>query len=459
MRTTLFYIPHRIAGDPTGLTLLGFGWLLILWCLFSIALVVWTVRKKGWGKEVFNLLPVLAIVAVVIAFVLPMLEAKHPYHPDQDPLGLPIRGYGLMVLLGIVAGVGLAAYRAWRMGIDPETIFSLAFWLFVFGIVGARLTFVIENWDNQFAKDTFAETFAAVVKVTEGGLVVYGALIGATIGFGLFVLRRRLPILAMADLIAPSLLVGLSLGRIGCLLNGCCWGGVCDVDNPFYGISITFPSADSPKAHYILRPKDSPPYMDQRDRGLLQGIEIGKGTDGAAKDSAPVVAAVNASMLKNVKSNKNQPLAPSDRISAVNGIKVKTVDAAVKALTAITKKSSRQVEIETEDGRWYRWQLPARSLPVFPTQIFSAVNAALIAWFLWCVYPFRRRDGEVIALALTIYPIARILLERIRVDVPPTEHFGISLSTSQWISVVMLAAIALFWLFLLRRPKGSALPA
>lgn len=457
MRTTLFYIPHRIDGDPTGLTLFGIGWLLILWTVFSIALLVWTVRTKGWGKEVFNLLPVLAIVAIVIAFVLPILEAEHP-DPDQEPMGLPIRGYGLMVLLGIVAGVGLAAYRAWRMGIDPETIFSLAFWLFVFGIVGARLTFVIENWDEQFAKESFTETLKAVASITEGGLVVYGALIGATIGFALFNLRRRLPMLAVADLVAPSLLVGLSIGRIGCLLNGCCWGGVCEVDNPFYGIAITFPSADPPTSRYILRPKDSPPYMDHRQRGLLQGVEFGQGEDDAKNDTAPVVAAVDASLLRNAKTDSAQPLAKGDRIRAVNGVKVESVEAAADVLTSVFKKSSRHIQIETVDGRNYRWELPQRSRPVFPTQIFSAVNAALIALFLWCVYPFRRRDGEVIALALTIYPVARFLLERIRVDVPPTEYFGIPLSTSQWISVAMLAAVALFWLFLLRRPKGSALP-
>jgi phosphatidylglycerol:prolipoprotein diacylglycerol transferase len=458
LRTTLFYIPHRFDWDPTGLPLFGFGWLLILWLLFGGLLMAWTVRTKGWGKETTGLLPVLIIVAVVIRFVLPLLETEHPYYPDQDPLGLPIRGYGLLVLFGIVAGVGLAAYRASRMGVDPESIFSLGFWLFVFGIVGARLTFVIENWDEQFAKESLTKTMQAVASVTEGGLVVYGALIGATVGFLVFVIRRRLPMLAMADLIAPSLLVGLSLGRIGCLLNGCCWGGVCDNQNSFQELSMTFPSADPPSTRYILRPSDSPPYMDHRSRGLLQGVQFAGSKEGSTPTGKPVIAAVDDSLVHNIETRSSRPLVVGDRISRVNGIEVQSVEDAFGALTANTEKSPTQVRIETVDGRSYRWELPERSLPVFPTQVFSAINAALTALFLWCFYPFRRRDGEVIALTLTIYPVSRFLLEQIRVDVPPIEYFGISLSTSQWISVLMLVAVGVFWVFLLRRPKCSALP-
>lgn len=458
LRSTLFYIPHRIEGDPTGLPLFGLGWLLILWGLASLVMVIWTVRSKGWGKEMLSLLPVLAVVAIVIAFVLPRLEAQHPFYPDQDPLGLPIRGYGLMVLLGIVAGTGMAYYRAGRMGVDPEAILSLAFWLCVFGFIGARLTFVIENWDEQFAKDSFTKTLAAVAKVTEGGLVVYGALIAAAIGFAWFMMRRRLPMLAMADLIAPSLLVGLALGRVGCLLNGCCWGGVCDVESPYYGISITFPSADPPTDRKILRPKNSPPYDQHLQRGMLQGIRVGPIDDDAAKDTAPIVSSVDPAMMRNLEPSSSQPLAPGDRIRSINGEKVQSAEEAFDALTWASAKPSTHVRVETVDGRKYRWEPPDRSLPVYPTQVFSAINAALIAAFLWCFYPMRRRDGEVLALGLTIYPVSRFLLERIRVDVPPTEFLGLSLSTSQWISLAMLAGVAVFWVILIRRPKGSALP-
>ena len=76
----------------------------------------------------------------------------------------------------------------------------------------------------------------AIVNVAGGGLVVYGAFFGGMLGLGLFWWRHRVPLLATADLIAPSMLLGLALGRVGCLLNGCCYGGPCDL--PW---KVTFP--------------------------------------------------------------------------------------------------------------------------------------------------------------------------------------------------------------------------
>ncbi len=64
--------------------------------------------------------------------------------------------------------------------------------------------------------------------MAKGGLVVYGAFFGAVAGVLLFVRKHRLPLLAVCDLVAPSMMLGLAIGRIGCLLNGCCFGAVCD---------------------------------------------------------------------------------------------------------------------------------------------------------------------------------------------------------------------------------------
>jgi phosphatidylglycerol:prolipoprotein diacylglycerol transferase len=97
---------------------------------------------------------------------------------------------------------------------------------------------------------------------------------------------------------------------------------------------------------------------------------------------------------------------------------------------------------------------PPRSLPVHPTQIYSAITAALLAWVLWSFYPLRRRDGEVTALMITLYPIARFLLEMIRVDEPSV--FGTGLSISQNISVGLLAIALGLWIWLIKRPRQLA---
>ena len=99
-------------------------------------------------------------------------------------------------------------------------------------------------------------------------------------------------------------------------------------------------------------------------------------------------------------------------------------------------------------------EVPARSRPVHPTQVYSAVNAALLSWLLWSYYPMRRRDGEVTALMLTLYPIARFLLEIIRID--EAAVFGTGLSISQNISVVIFVGALALWFYLRRQPPHRA---
>lgn len=100
-----------------------------------------------------------------------------------------------------------------------------------------------------------------------------------------------------------------------------------------------------------------------------------------------------------------------------------------------------------------------RSLPLHPTQIYDAVNALSIALVTWAYYPFRRRDGEVVALAMLLYPINRFLVEFLRWD--ELGQFGTSLTISQWGSLVILAVAAafLFWIEIqpaVRRPLTVA---
>ena len=222
MLQTLFYIPLEIAGVPV----FGFGWLLAVWAVVSVVLLADVAWRHGVGSEFWSYLPLVGLVAAAIVWLLPAV---------CEPEGLPIRGYGMMLLLAVVAGTGLLVWRGRRAGLDPDLMFSLVFWMFVPGILGARLFYVIEYWPD-YQKATPGETLAAVVNFTKGGLVVYGSLIGGLLGFLAFVRKHRLPVLAVADLMAPCLLLGLALGRVGCLMNGCCFGGPCDL--PW---AVTFP--------------------------------------------------------------------------------------------------------------------------------------------------------------------------------------------------------------------------
>jgi phosphatidylglycerol:prolipoprotein diacylglycerol transferase len=410
MYQTLFTIPYEIGGVP----FFGAGVLMALWSIAAVVLFARLIRAHGFDEETRSYIVPMLIVAAAIWFV-----------PTLFPGGLPIRGYGVMMLLGSCAAVAAAAYRGRQMGLPTDLIFSLAFWLVIPGILGARLFHVIEYWELSYQQSTVWETFKRVINMPEGGLVVYGSLIGGAVGFAAFVRRYRLPTLAMADLIAPSLAIGLAIGRIGCLLNGCCYGGPCD--RPW---AVTFPAG-------------SPPYEDQVARGELPGIDFR-----VAPDEAPRVRTA----LPDSSASGSRSLDGGGVVS-INGHGVATTDAAWWQLKAEHDRGG-PVAIVTRGGQ--QIQLPARSHPIHPTQIYSSVAALLLALVLWSYYPFRRRDGEVAALLLSIYPVQRILLEIIRTD--ERAVFQTGLSISQNVSLLLLLGVAIFWWYIERQPKGSALP-
>ncbi len=107
-------------------------------------------------------------------------------------------------------------------------------WMIIGTIVGARAWHVIQYWPEEFAGKPWTEIFM----IQHGGLVYYGGFIGAAVATIFYLRWRNLPIWKFGDAIAPSIPVGYVLGRIGCLMNGCCYGKACDL--PW---AIRFPSA------------------------------------------------------------------------------------------------------------------------------------------------------------------------------------------------------------------------
>jgi phosphatidylglycerol:prolipoprotein diacylglycerol transferase len=424
VRSTLFYIPAEFNGLPV----FGLGWLLLAWTVVAVIGGAWLLRRPGGSREIAGYVPLFLILGAVIAFLLPNLVEMGA---DHKPLGLPIRGYGVMLMLATVSGVGLAAYRAWQVGLDPELIYSLAFVMFIAGIVGARVFFVAQYWHEEFSPlstGSLAATLKAIVNVPKGGLVVYGSvLFGVPAGIW-FCRRRRLPVLAMGDIIAPSMVVGLALGRVGCFLNGCCFGGVCL-------------SAD----YAMSFPAGSPPYAQQELSGWHSGLWLEE------KDEDVIVAYVAPQGPAHAAG-----LRAGDDIVRINGADVASLADARQKLAA----GSTSYEVETADGRVLRWLAgagPPRSVPVHPAQLYAAIDAGLLALVLWFFFPYRRHDGEVFALLVTLHPISRFFLEMIRSDEPG--QFGTGLTISQWLSIGIFAAGVALWIYIERQPRGSALPS
>jgi phosphatidylglycerol---prolipoprotein diacylglyceryl transferase len=256
-------------------------------------------------------------------------------------LGFKVFGYGTMLVLAFVFSTWLAWWRARRERLDPEVIVDIAFWLFLLGMIGARLFYCIEYWGVEI------KSVWDALQYWKGGVVYYGGIVGGTVAFFAYRHFKPFPLRPFLDAVAPSIAVGTLFGRLGCFLNGCCYGDICQ-----YPWAISFP-------------KYSPPWGQQVSLGLI----------------------------------------PQDAL---------------------------------------------RSLPVHPTQLYSAFDALVILLLLTAFYPLRRRDGEVMGLLMLTYPVTRFLIEYLRNDEPA---FFAGFTISQNISIALLLAGFAYWAWLSRLPK------
>jgi phosphatidylglycerol:prolipoprotein diacylglycerol transferase len=138
---------------------------------------------------------------------------------------LPVQGYGSFILTGFLLGLWLARRRAHLIGMPPDSCLDLGLWGVLGGLAGARLLFVIQHWPDYspFGPRGLGAP-ARALAIWEGGLVYFG-VVAAVIPLTIIFCRvRKLPALKVLDLMAPSLVAGQALGRLGCFMRGCCFG-------------------------------------------------------------------------------------------------------------------------------------------------------------------------------------------------------------------------------------------
>jgi phosphatidylglycerol:prolipoprotein diacylglycerol transferase len=163
--------------------------------------------------------------------------------------GLLITWHGVFTALGIIAGVWLAVRLAEspRIGIDADTGYTLGMIVVASGIVGARALYVIENYGDSSSIDSFVDIF----KLTEGGISIYGAIIGGAIGGWAYGLWKRLPAAAGADAAAMGMLLGLAIGRIGDIINGEHFAKATDLP---WGVLYTHPASPGFEHSFTVGP-------------------------------------------------------------------------------------------------------------------------------------------------------------------------------------------------------------
>ena len=163
--------------------------------------------------------------------------------------------YGLMIAAGFLIGMQLGAREARRVdtsagGRYDQFILDLTFWILIAAMVGARVLFIVVEWQDDYGRDPLK-----IFRIWEGGLVFYGGLIGAVLFSIYYSWRKGWQFLFVADTLIPSVALGQFFGRIGCFAAGCCWG---DPVDPSHHFATQFPEGSlihsSMERHGIIAP-------------------------------------------------------------------------------------------------------------------------------------------------------------------------------------------------------------
>lgn len=147
--------------------------------------------------------------------------------------------YGLLIVCGIAAAIGFCTHEEKRLNLKPDTVIDAAFWVIPAGLIGARLYYVIFQW-KLFAPDPLS-----ILRLWEGGLAIYGGVIGGLIGVLLFARHRKINPFLLTDMIVPGLAFAQSIGRWGNYFNMEAYGRpITDPAWQFFPIGVQIPTAD-----------------------------------------------------------------------------------------------------------------------------------------------------------------------------------------------------------------------
>ena len=248
VRQVLLRIPIRgdwslgPLGDVPGF---GFGIVLLAWCLFGAFSLRRLLKSEGGFTSELKVAAGYWTAFAVGIVLIPSIVPPQITH-------VPVFGYGAMLVAGVLACGWTAARRAPLASADPTFAREIAVWIVLSGVVGARLFHLVQYRERVFAGcESVADYVKASVNLPDGGLVLYGGIILATITYFVMCRMNKVDPLKFGDAMIPAVFVGIAFGRLGCFLNGCCYGNACSL--PW---AVQFP-------------KDSVPWNALVQRGFL----------------------------------------------------------------------------------------------------------------------------------------------------------------------------------------------
>jgi phosphatidylglycerol---prolipoprotein diacylglyceryl transferase len=156
-------------------------------------------------------------------------------HPRLFEIGpFTVYTYGVMLAAAYLLGLQLAIYRSKKAGLDSGRVLDLGVYLVIAALVGAKLLLLLVNFGY------FGTNPREILVLARSGGVFYGGLIGATLVAFWYIRRHQLPLWTTCDMFAPGIALGHVIGRLGCLMAGCCYG--LPTTRP-WGITFTDPFA------------------------------------------------------------------------------------------------------------------------------------------------------------------------------------------------------------------------
>jgi phosphatidylglycerol:prolipoprotein diacylglycerol transferase len=329
-------------------------------------------------------------------------------------LHIPVFGFGVMLVLAFAVSAWVGGRRVKAQGHNPTILWDVGLYVFIAGIVGARITSMFV--DQQLPDDVW-QVILQFLRIWEGGLVLYGSIPGGIIGYLLayrYVVKpNNVRTLQIGDWLAPAIALGIAFGRLGCFLNGCCYGDVADPARVPAWLSNQFPANSHPYNEVVWYQGWQSTYgFTLDDWFTIKHVDRGSSADQAG-------------------------LKPGDRVLAVNDKTVKTKSELDRQLQATRSYQPLNLVIDRNGQHIELTFVPPPSLPLLPTQLLMTLDALLLFGLMWAYYPFRRREGAVLALLMMTYAVNRYLIEQLRLDNP--EFLG-PLTVSQAISIALFTA-------------------
>lgn len=385
-------------------------------------------------------------------------------HPEliHLPGGFTIKTYGFFLMLGFLSAVWMAMKRAEKVKANSDRILDLAFFVLIFGILGARVFYVAHYWKSQFAKASLFD----IINVTSGGLEFLGGFLGAFAALLVYCWWTKVSLRLYMDIAAPSAMWGVAFGRVGCFFNGCCFGGLLTTGAAGAG-------AAAPPPWAVQFPYGSPAqYRHWEDRLISVPGEL----IFASKEASQPQLVPEAMLSKSVEELQGPQVAYQEAGEALeqaekNGAAGAEIERLKKNKEAAKQALEKHVK-ENAQLMLYAKAFPSRknpergmtvtelqdlahqvhSQPVHPAQLYAAGQALLLSLLLSAIFYYRRRHGIVAAWMLMLYPVQRVLEEIIRADNP---HDVAGLTISQSISLALFLCGLVMLIVLYRMPERS----